>query len=121
MKKIAMIVIFSALVYAEYCAVGGYEGSVCSGFVIESCEFKSIDAVSSHGDKSLFTMRECHDDVDEFRKINGKQMCWINTKNSFLEYATLGIKKTLPTFYHKSNNKYEKVQPDFLVFECEKR
>lgn len=125
MKKIINSLVVTGFISlnAEYCATGEFQGNVCkSHIVFESCKNVQIDAVSDNSGK-LFEVKRCWDSVDEFKVLKNKSLCWVYTKAKDLGlfgYAVDAI--NLPDFLHKnSNGKYEKVSPDYLVFECQEK
>jgi len=105
---------------ADYCAVGTIEGNVCKGFVIESCKFVRVDAVKGDNGK-LFTVKECYDEVSEYSE--GKGRCWINTKSKGSGVLSWAINAAAqPEFLHKNENgEYEKIDVEYLTFECVRR
>ena len=119
-----MISFLGITAQAEYCATGKFEAQECTSYgIFESCKNVQIDAVrDSKG--NLFKVKECWANVDEYKfSENKKSLCWLYTKSKglgLLNYAINGAR--LPDFLHKKNDgKYEKIAPDYLVFQCEKR
>ena len=71
--KVVVAALFASpnLAAAAYRVQGDQEGSFCTGFGIEVCAFKSIDATLKGG--QLYELKEDYKTVDEYH--DGK--CWI--------------------------------------------
>lgn len=117
---IAAVILLLAAVNAraEYVATGPIQGSVCKGFIIESCKFHQLHAVKGD-DGRLFTIRERYDSVSEHR--SGR--CWIRTKSKGAGLLSWGANAiSQPEFYEKtSDGKYNKLDVEYLVFPCVER
>jgi len=120
-KALAFLAFFSAplmffnLCYAEYCATGPIEAYICSGFVIESCEYKTVDAVEGE-DGQLYEPARCYSSVSEYNeKLN---ICHIRLKGKYGVFNFF-TSTMIPNFYHKlKSGAYEKIEPDALKFKC---
>lgn len=106
--------------YAEYIATGGMLGNVCSGFVIKSCEFKKLSAVKGD-DGNLHELPKSFISVDEYQSRSNR--CWIHTKDTRLGLISWGINAiNQPAFYEKTKTgRYENIDVDYVVFQCEKK
>jgi len=114
------VLLFSAEVMAEYCAVGKIEANECSGFIIKSCGFIEVDAVRDDEGK-LFYPKKCYESVTEYKSSKGR--CWINTKSKGGGLISWGINTAVqPDFLHKnSSGKYEDIDADYITFNCIKK
>lgn len=124
-KKITMTLVmslffYSLTVFAEYCAIGNIKGSVCKGFILESCKHVQIDAVKGDGDK-LYTVNRCFDSVTEYSESKGR--CWIRTKSQGGGLISWGINTAIqPEFLHlNEDGSYEALDVDYLTFKCQTR
>jgi hypothetical protein len=104
---------------ADYHVTGKIEGSVCSGFVIQSCSFKRVDAVKD-SDGIMRYLTESFKSVTEYNKSKGR--CWIKTKNTGGGFVSLGINAlTQPDFYEKTPSGLSKIDVEYITFPCVER
>lgn len=110
----------SSAVLAEYCATGKIEANECSGFIIESCSFITVDAVRDD-EGQLFHPKKCYQSVTEHNSSKGR--CWINTKSKGGGLISWGINVAVqPNFLHKnSSGEYEEIDADYITFKCSKK
>ncbi len=116
----SLLIVFASTDYAsaDYLVTGKFEGSFCSGFVIEVCKFQRIDASGKNG--QLFQLPERFDHVTEYK--SGR--CWRKVHSSWY----LGLTGNIPTFYRYIGGPKHLVEsyedlgtPDFITFKCEKQ
>jgi hypothetical protein len=93
----------------HYKAIGPFKGSFCTGFVVESCEFKTIDRLKQNG--QMFWIKKVYEDVDEVH--DGK--CWTTVKSRSGGVTGWLKDSTLPEFYFQNENLGV---PDYIVFPC---
>ena len=105
--KIILSFFFLNPAFAEYQATGQFKGQVCTGSGIKSCKVINIYAVDDKSGK-LYKLKKRYKRVDEYSNNH----CYLRIKKQVLR----------PNFYTKTaNGKYEKVDIDYLQFNCQKR
>jgi hypothetical protein len=106
--------------HAAYVATGEIRGNDCSGFIIQVCEVRVVEAVQGD-DGRLYTLRREFATVDEYNE--SKRKCWIKTKSTRIDLVSLAANAlAAPTFYSKdASGKYEKLKVDYIVFDCVRR
>jgi hypothetical protein len=114
-----ILLILSSTTWAEYIATGAFEGTVCNGIVIKSCEpHHNIVAVKGDDGK----LHELSRSFDSVTEQNGKT-CIINTKSStggILSFAINAINQ--PVFFEKtSSGELNEVDVEYMTFQCIKR
>lgn len=105
---------------AQYVATGPYKGTVCSGFIIESCATHEIAAVKGK-DGKLYALKTEHQSVDQHSEA--KKRCHIRTKSSGAGLLSVGVNAVIqPVFLAKqSNGEYKELDIEYLSFPCIKK
>ena len=92
----------TASAFAEYVVTGKFEGTFCTGFGIEFCSVKEIDATVGNG--QLYHLPNRYDDVDEYHeKIS---QCSIVVHNSWFNWFIGDV----PVFYRFLSGPVEQFQ-----------
>ena len=111
------LVLFSSVLFlcsmrvaiAEYLVTSKVEGSFCSGWVIEFCKFKDIEAFSNSKNGQLFEFSESFGRVDEHSPKQDR--CWLNNKRFGGYHA----------FARAVGDQWEYLgKPDYITFKCKK-
>lgn len=106
--------LYSTNAYSDYVVVSDIQGEVCSGFFIETCSMKKIDAVGD-GSGTLFTPADHFESVTDHREKDDR--CWIRLKgNGLINEAISFFSST--QFYSLENGKHKKIDPEYLTFKC---
>ena len=105
---------------AQFVATGPYKGTVCSGFIIESCGTHEISAVRGK-DGKLYMLKTEHQAVDEYNE--DKRRCHIRTKSKGAGWLSLGLNAvTQPVFLTKQpNGEYKELDVEYVSFPCVKK
>lgn len=106
--SLGFVLVASGSAQAGYHRTGPVSGTVCSGFIIQSCAIRRIDAVRNT-DGSLYTFKAYFDSVDEYHSQNGG-LCHVKVgrfqRQAFLE--------------QQPDGSYEEIHPDYVTFHCRK-
>ena len=104
---------------ADYVVTGPIRGNECSGFVVEVCSSRSVDAVKGD-DGSLYTVQRRYETVSEYKENAGR--CWIDVKSrgSGLLSMALNLFTGTEFFEKQKDGTYERIDIEYLVFECKK-
>lgn len=105
---------------AQYVATGPYKGTVCSGFIIESCGTHEIAAVKGK-DGKLYTLQTQHEAVDEYNE--DRKRCHIRTKSKGAGWVSLGLNAIAqPVFLSRQpNGEYKELDVEYVSFPCVKK
>ena len=100
--------------FADYIVVSDIKGQVCSGFIVDVCSMKKIDAV---GDDSgtLYPPSDHFESVTDYRERDDR--CWIRIKGEGLIGKALSLFSSTQ-FYSMENGQYEEINPEYLTFKC---
>ena len=101
-------------VFADYIVVSEIRGQVCSGFVIDVCSMKKIDAVGD-GSGTLYNPSNYFESVTDYRERDDR--CWIKIKGEGLIGGALSLFSSTQ-FYLMENGQYEEIDPEYLTFKC---
>lgn len=106
--------------HAQYVATGPYKGTVCSGFIIQSCAIHEITAVKGK-DGKLYTLKTEHQAVDEYNGDNKR--CHIRTKSKGAGLLSVGVNAiTQPVFLTKqAGGDYKELDIESVSFPCIKK
>ena len=102
----------------EYIVLGKITGNECTSFVVfESCKRRTIDAVSGPEGK-LYSVKSRYSQVSEYR--DGR--CWINHKSlgGGLISGAINLFSNVQFYEKQTDGKYEKIDPEYLIFKCRK-
>lgn len=115
----AAALIHSASAVAGYVATGPMTSSSCANYVVfSSCEIVTVDAVGSNG--SMYEPRREWDDVDKFNPNTGICMVRVGRSGSLALTDKIINATTQPTFYTRKNGNFEKINIEYLNFQCRK-
>jgi len=93
---------------AEFVVASEIEGWFCSGFIVEKCSLKSIDAFSESKDGQLFEFAKSFKRVDEYNSRLSR--CWLNNERAGYH-----------AFASAPNGRWEYLgKPDSVTFKCDK-
>lgn len=116
---------------AKYVADGEIEGNICTNYLFfETCRNVKIDAVRGT-DGKLYTVKDTYDDVDEYHDHGELGLCfvrvkygdWFSSLKSWIGWigwmTGYNLQQTFLT--GKGDGKFERVDPEYLVFKCKKQ
>lgn len=119
MKIIAALVVtaaFATTAQAGYIVTGPMEGQVCSGFVIKSCSRKTVAAVQNSSG-GLSEVTKYFNQVTEHNPATGRCVVRIKSKSDSLISAGIDAIRN-PTFYERTGSEYQKIDVEYLTFNC---
>lgn len=108
------IFLISSIAIADYIVVSDIKGQVCTGFVIDVCSMKKVDAVGD-GSGTLYLPSDRYESVTDYRERDNR--CWIKIKGSGILGSALSFFSSTQ-FYTLKNGEYEEIKPEYLTFEC---
>jgi hypothetical protein len=124
---IAIVVASNDSSFAEYVADGQIEGNVCTNyFFFQTCHNVNIDAVKGT-DGEFHTVKDKFDSVDEYHE--GSSLCFVRVKHddwysslkSWIGWiGWIAGYNLQQTFLTDKGGKFERVDPEYLVFHCKK-
>ena len=118
-RVITFLCVFSCPCFAEYVAIGPFEGEVCKGFVIEFCSFKTLDAIERDGE--FYEIKKVWEKVDSFVKGKSESIgrCYLNLNTG----GAFGFLNFKPKFYrYNSEGQLVRVKVnDYVTFECRRQ
>ncbi len=114
---VGVLVLVVGLANADYLVTGKITGQECSGFVLEVCSNRNVDAVEGDNGK-LYHLAEIYSDVDDY---DGKR-CWIRTKSKGLGLISKAIDAIGgDQFYEKEKDgRYVEIDVEYITFPCKR-
>lgn len=113
---IFITILIGVSAHAGYRVTGQVDGTVCSGFIIQHCTTKTVDAVRGE-DGKLFEMTQHFQNVSEYRS----ERCTINVKSGRMNLIKRAAQAaTTPDFYTLKDGEYEKINVERITFPCVK-
>lgn len=104
--------------FAEYEAIGPFEGDVCKGVIIKICSLVTLDAIEKDG--KFYEIHKVWENVDDFKTegSNNTGRCFLRLKSG----GALSFIKNKPKFYrYNSSGNLEPVDVEgYVTFKCRK-
>ena len=100
--------------HAEYVRTGPVMATVCRGIGIKFCGPVEVKVLEIGG--KLYEPAESYAAVDGYKN----KKCHIRTSSDGVLSAALNGMR-MPNFYTEENDKYVKISPDYVTFQCRER
>ena len=115
-KAPALLILLPSIALADFTATGPIQGQICSGFIIESCQFEEIVAVKDGG--QLYTIGRQYPQVSTYDQSKGR--CWINLKSKGAGLISGIVNALASTEFHtlSTSGEYLPADPEYLTFPC---